>query len=87
MFLLAISEDDEELALTLEGKKMKLEKEHFVRLGEKLELNRKQIYGVFRRFSNNKQIALSWIRSSFLSEEYQQKYIALLEARYLKLKM
>lgn len=78
-------EDDEELALTLEGKKKKLEKEHFVRLGEKLELNRKQIDGVFRRFSKNKKIALSWIRSSFLSEEYQDKYIALLEARYLKL--
>lgn len=78
-------EDDEELALTLEGKKKKLGKEHFVRLGEKLELNRKQIDGVFRRFSVSKEIALSWIRNSFLSEEYQEKYIDLLEARYFKL--
>ncbi|MDT0685891.1 HipA domain-containing protein [Autumnicola psychrophila] len=78
-------DDDEELALTLEGKKKKLKKEHFERLGENLELNRKQINGVFKRFFRNKKLASSWIRSSFLSEEYQEKYIGLLEERYSKL--
>jgi serine/threonine-protein kinase HipA len=75
-------DDDEELALTLEGKKKKLKKEHFERLGENLELNRKQINGVFKRFFRNKKLAIDWIRSSFLSEEYQEKYIKLLEERY-----
>ncbi len=79
-------EDDEELALTLEGKKKKIKKEHFERLGENLGLNRKQINGVFKRFFRNKKLAIGWIRSSFLSEEYQEKYIGLLEERYSILK-
>lgn len=74
--------DDEELALTLDGKKKKLKKEHFENLGENLELNRKQINGVFKRFAQSKKLALAWIRKSFLSEEYQEKYVALLEERY-----
>lgn len=78
-------EDDEELALTLEGKRKKLVKEHFVRLGEKLELNKKQIEGVFKRFIKNKKIAISILKESFLSEEYQKKYLDLLEERYSKL--
>ena len=75
-------EDDEELALTLQGKKRKLKKEHFERLAENLELNRKQLNSVFKRFAKNKQLAIGWIRKSFLSKEYQEKYIQLLERRY-----
>ena len=78
-------DDDEELALTLEGKKKKLRKEHFVRLGENLKLNRKQIEGVFKRFNKNRKTALSLISNSFLSPEYQEKYVDLLEQRYSKL--
>ncbi|MGA9590204.1 MAG: HipA domain-containing protein [Salegentibacter sp.] len=75
-------DDDEELALTLQGKKRKLKKEHFERLAENLELNRKQLNSVFKRFAKNKQLAIGWIRKSFLSKEYQEKYIQLLERRY-----
>jgi len=78
-------EDDEELALTLEGKRKKLAKKHFVSLGEKLELNKKQIDGVFKRFIKNKKKALSLLEDSFLSSEYKQKYSDLLEQRYSKL--
>lgn len=78
-------EDDEELALTLEGKKKKLEKNHFVRLGEKLKLNKKQIGGVFSRFNKNKDLAFSIVKKSFLSQEYQEKYTSLLESRYSKI--
>ena len=75
-------EDDEELALTLEGKKKKQKKEHFVRFGEKLELNRKQIEGVFRRLVKNKKVAMSVVSNSFLSQKYQEKYMDSLETRY-----
>ena len=78
-------EDDEELALTLAGKRKKLAKKHFVSLGEKLELNKKQIDGVFKRFIKNKKKALSLLEDSFLSSEYKQKYSDLLEQRYSKL--
>ena len=75
-------EDKEELALTLDGKKKKLGVEHFQYLGNELELNSKQINNVFKRFLKFKPVADDWIKRSFLSEEYKEKYIILLEQRY-----
>ena len=78
-------EDNEELALTLEGKKKKLKWEHFQRLGLQLDLNEKQIKGIAKRFKKNKPIAIDWINNSFLSDEFKDKYKVLLEARYATL--
>ena len=75
-------DDEEELALTLEGKKKKLKREHFEKFGDGLGLNKKQISGVFTRFSRNKILALQWIDQSFLSSEFKEKYKILLEKRY-----
>jgi len=75
-------EDTEELALTLEGKKKKLQWENFEKLGKLLDLNEKQIKGVAKRFKKNKPKALNWIDNSFLSSDYKEKYKALLEERY-----
>lgn len=77
--------DKEELALTLEGKKKKLRRANFEWLGKVLELNEKQIEGVFKRFINNKPLAIEWIDNSFLSNEYKEKYRVLLAERYLVL--
>ncbi len=77
--------DKEELALTLEGKKKKLRRENFEHLGKALELNKKQIEGVFKRFIKNKDLALEWIENSFLSNDFKEKYKALLEEKYLVL--
>ena len=78
-------DDPEEMALTLEGKKKKLKRHHFERLGTNLGLNDKQVKGVFRRFFKNKSLAFEWIERSFLSAEYQEKYKMLLEERYAAL--
>ena len=78
-------EDTEELALTLEGKKQKLKKEHFDKLGKGLELNDKQISGVYRRFVRNKELAFQWINNSFLSEKLKVDYQLLLDSRYKRL--
>ena len=77
--------DTEELALTIEGKKRRLKWENFERLGISLYLNQKQIKGIAKRFQKNKPIAIQWINNSFLSEEYKEKYKALLEERYCTL--
>ena len=77
--------DTEDLALTLEGKKKKLRRENFVRLGKALELNEKQVEGVFKRFIKNQSIATEWIDNSFLSDEYKGKYKVLLRERYSRL--
>ncbi|PWA08057.1 HipA domain-containing protein [Flavobacterium laiguense] len=74
-------DDTEELALTLEGKKKKLKWEHFERLGINLGLNQKQIKGIAKRYLKNKPIAIQWIDTSFLSDEFKEKYKMLLEAR------
>jgi serine/threonine-protein kinase HipA len=77
-----LPEDTEELALTLGGKKKKLTPTSFETYGKNLGLNDKQIDGVFKRFQKNKSKALRLIEHSFLSEEMQNKYIALLDKRY-----
>lgn len=74
--------DTEELALTIEGKKRRLKWENFEKLGINLGLNEKQIKGIAKRFQKNKAVAIQWINNSFLSEEYKNKYKALLEERY-----
>lgn len=78
-------DDTEELALTLEGKKKKLKWEHFERLGKKLGLNDKQLKSMAKRLLKNKTVALEWINNSFLSTEYKEKYVMLLNEKYTSL--
>ena len=78
-------DDKEELALTLNGKKRKLTKEHFFDFGVGLGLTDKQINGVFIRFGKNKSGMIEIIQNSLLSKEMQMNYIELLDARFKKL--
>lgn len=75
-------EDEEELALTLQGKKKNLKREHFEQLGKNLELTSKQLEGVFKRFQKNKPKALKLISLSFLSDKMKAEYLSLFESRY-----
>ncbi len=75
-------DDEEELALTLQGKKKKLKREHFEQLGKDLELTSKQLEGVFKRFQKNKPKALKLVDQSFLSNKMKGEYTLLLENRY-----
>jgi serine/threonine-protein kinase HipA len=77
--------DSEELALTLGGKKKKLKREHFERFGNGLDLTGRQMEGTFRRFSDSKVKAIEWINNSFLSKDYQERYINLLNERYARM--
>lgn len=80
-----LPEDTEELALTLNGKKRKLNKNHFEQFGLGLGLTEKQIYGVFKRFQNNETIAAELINQSFLSKKMKDDYLELLGNRYKQL--
>lgn len=75
-------EDDEELALTLGGKKKKLKREDFKQFGLGLGLTPKQIKGSFNRMINHKSSAFEWIDKSFLSKDMQIAFKKVLEARY-----
>jgi len=80
-------EDTEELALTLEGKKKKLKREHFEKLGVNLGLTPKQIKGAFNRIVKNKKHASDWINRSFLSDEMKIAYQHVLDERYQQLEL
>jgi serine/threonine-protein kinase HipA len=81
-----LPEDKEELALTLVGKKRKLKREHFERLGKEIGLTSKQINSSFKRMAKNKPKAFELIDKSFLSNNKKSDYKELLEKRYNRLK-
>ncbi len=66
--------DTEELVLSIEGKKKKLNRPLFKRFGKGLGLSGKQIEGAFKRLYKSKSKASELIESSFLSEEMKRKY-------------
>ncbi|MDX1363376.1 HipA domain-containing protein [Arenibacter latericius] len=78
-------EDKEEMALTLQGKKTKLQRVHFENLGKGLGLTERQISGVFTRFSDKKEDAIECLTKSFLSKTMKAKYIDLLHQRYQRI--
>jgi serine/threonine-protein kinase HipA len=79
-------DDEEELALTLVGKKKKLKREHFELLGSGLGLTDKQIVSAFKRMEKNKPKAMDLINQSFLSDKMKNAYKDVLERRYNQLK-
>ena len=80
-------DDDEELALTLVGKKKKLKPDHFVHLGNELGLTGIQIERTFKRMGKNALKAFEWIDKSFLSGDMKNAYKELLKERYKRLKV
>lgn len=82
-----LPEDTEELALTLDGKKKKLKREHFEKFGEGLGLTRIQIKRAFNRMVSNKPKATIWIDNSFLSNTTKAAYHKVIKQRYTQLEL
>ena len=80
-------DDSEELALTLDGRKKKLKKEHFEKLAKDLGLNDKQTERVFIRMIKNKTKAIDWIDNSFLSAQLKTDYKEVIQLRYSQLNL
>ena len=78
---LHLPEDNEETALSINGKKRKLTKADFINLGLKFQLTEKQILNTFKRFIKAEKKMKQEIKLSFLSQENQEKYMDLLENR------
>lgn len=78
---IANPDDDEELALTLNGKKRKLRSDDFVALGKGMGLSSKQIKGAFKRTVDNLPVIKEWIDKSFLSADMKVKYKEIITSR------
>jgi len=79
---LAIPEDNEELALTLNGKKRKLKRSDFEKVFAQSGLDAKVIDRIFLRFEKAMTQWLSFIKTSFLSEELKENYSRLIVNRW-----
>lgn len=78
--------DKEELALTLGARKSKLTRGNFQAFGLHLGLTTRQVEGVLNRLIRNMPSAMELLESSFLSDEYKEKYKTLLSERYHRIR-
>jgi serine/threonine-protein kinase HipA len=78
---LAVPEDQEEMALTVNARKNKIARKDFDALGSNLGMNEKQINQVYDKFSNKLAELFSFIDQSFLTENLAAEYKAILKER------
>ncbi|MEX8548435.1 MAG: HipA domain-containing protein [Mucilaginibacter sp.] len=82
---LIFPEDDEEMALTLNGKKKKIAKRDFDSLAEKLNLPAKAVANIYKKFTSQRGQVLNLIQASFLPEEAKDRYIEIWDEKAGKL--
>jgi serine/threonine-protein kinase HipA len=80
---LALPQDTEELALTLGGKKRKLSRTVFEKAFIQSGLDSKVAANIFSGFEDAWSKWRSFITQSFLSAEYKEKYLSLIEGNCL----
>jgi serine/threonine-protein kinase HipA len=78
---LVIPDENEQMSLTINGKKNKLKKNDFSILGESLGLTEKQIGNTYKIFLKKINKAVWWIENSFLPDDQKKKLIDLVSAR------
>ena len=74
-------EDEEESALTLNGRKKNLSRHDFMRLAESLRLTEKQAFNTFDRFSTKLDAAYQTLEVGFCSLEMKERYKSLILGR------
>lgn len=79
---LVIPQDNEALALTLNGKKSKLKKADFDNLLTSMKVEEKTIENVYNKFRKVLPKWLACIDASFLPNEMKEKYKALIQERW-----
>lgn len=82
---IVMPEDTEESALTINGKKSKLNRNDFQALATSLKIGDKSTNAIYKRFETVLPIWISWISQSFLSEEFKKDYISLIQQRHRRL--
>ena len=80
-----IPEDEEEMALTLNGKKRKIKKDDFIIAMKSSGLDDKVINNIFRKFLKVEEKWFEFIDISFLPVEMKKKYKELIKENLRKL--
>lgn len=78
---LVIHSDWEESALTINGKRNRLQLKDFNALAKSLKINAKSLQAIYKRFNKVLPKWFSFIQQSFLSKEMQTNYIELITKR------
>lgn len=82
---IVMSEDKEESALTINGKKSKLIRNDFNVLASSLKIPDKSLEAIYKRFKAVLPTWLTWINQSFLTEEFKDEYTHVITHRFKKL--
>ena len=77
--------DKEDLALTLNGKKKKINRNDFITAFRMLDLDPKQQENIFRKMINAKSVWIDFIGISFLSDEFKDRLINIIEQRFQRI--
>ena len=78
--------DDEEMALSLNGKKKKLKKQDFVAAMNTSKLDEKQQKNIFNKMKKSESKWMQQIDMSFLSDDFKEQYKAMIQDRLNRLK-
>lgn len=78
---LVMPEDDEDMALTLNGKKKKIKKVDFQEAAGKLGISVRSQENIFKKFQTLLPAWKEFVSISFLTDEMKTKYVELLENR------
>lgn len=82
---IVMPDDKEESALTINGKKSRLNRNDFKVLASSLKISDKSLDSIYQRFEAILPSWISLIKQSFLSKSTQKEYIELLTKRHKKL--
>ena len=83
--LLLIPDDNEESALTINGKKNRLKIEDFNQLAKTLKIPNKSVESIYKRFIKIRLKWIDFVEISFLNKDTKQAYIETLNTRFNKL--
>lgn len=84
---LVVEGDDEELALTLNGKKKKLKRKDFSIAMKSSGINDKSIENIFAKFEKAIESWYSLIDDSFVNETFKEKYCNMLNKKFEQLEL
>lgn len=80
-------DDNEEMALSLNGRKRNFKLNDFYVFGERLNLTEKQVQNSLNKFSKQLDKVLNFVDFSFLSADFKESYKELIQKRAERLKL